>query len=280
MENHPLNPMTDADLRRVLAAQSAEPVGHVPGAVVDMGGDAIRAALASAAEAGQCLVIVDAIADRDLLAIGDAVAGAPLITGGSGIALGLARPFIARGEARGSESAFRPSPGPGAILAGSCSTATLRQIEVHRTAHPAFRIAAEDVFEGRLTPATVAAFVREHAGASPLAFSSVPRGELEALQKRYGREALAGRLEGFFADTARALLDGGLARLVIAGGETSGAVVSGLGIAALAVGPEIDPGVPALSTASGPPLALALKSGNFGAPDFFARALRILGGDP
>jgi uncharacterized protein YgbK (DUF1537 family) len=280
MENHPLNPMTDADLRRVLAAQSAEPVGHVPWAVVDKGGGAIRAALAAAAEAGQRLVIVDAIADRDLLAIGEAVAGEPLITGGSGIALGLAKPFIARGEARGGQSAFRPSPGPGAILAGSCSTATLRQIEVHRASHPAFRIAAEEVFEARITPARVAAFIRQHADASPLAFSSVPGAELEALQKRFGREQLAARLEAFFAETARALVGDGVTRLVVAGGETSGAVVSGLGIAALAVGPEIDPGVPALSTAHGPPLALALKSGNFGAPDFFARALRMLGGGP
>jgi uncharacterized protein YgbK (DUF1537 family) len=278
MEKHPLNPMTDSDLRRVLAAQSKEPVGHVPWRIVAEGGAAIRRALEAEAKNGRRLVIVDAIADADLYAIGEAVAGAPLVTGGSGIALGLPRPFIARGETSGRGTAFAKADGPGAILAGSCSRATLGQIEVHRAAHPALFVSVEAVFDGSLTPTDAAAFVTADNGHAPLVYSSMPPDEVRAAQERFGRDAVAAKLDAFFAATARAMVDRGIRRLVVAGGETSGAVVSALGLSALAVGPEIDPGVPALSAAGGRPLALALKSGNFGAPDFFVKALAALGG--
>jgi 3-dehydrotetronate 4-kinase len=277
MQNHPLNPMTDSDIRRVLAAQSAEPVGHVPWATVDKGPGAIRKALDDTASTGKRLVIVDAIADRDLLAIGEAIAGDRLVTGGSGIALGLPAPFIARGEAKGGASAFRGAEGPEAIIAGSCSTATLGQIAAHRAGHPSLHVDAAAVFDGSLTPDAAVDFASANVGRAPLIFSSAPPDDVKALQARFGREALAERLDSYFADVARKLVARGLRRLVVAGGETSGAVVSALDLKALAVGPEIDPGVPALSVSEGAPLALALKSGNFGGTDFFTRALGALG---
>jgi uncharacterized protein YgbK (DUF1537 family) len=277
MENHPLNPMTDSDLRRVLAAQSEEPVGHVPHAVVRAGGAAIKAALDKAAAAGNRLVIVDAIADADLLAIDEACDGAPLVTGGSGIAIGLARPFIAAGLAHGAGGAFRRAKGPGAILAGSCSRATLAQIEAYRAGHPVLRIDVAAALDGKVAADELVAFVEANAAAEPLVYSSSSAEEVRAAQARHGGEAIAETLNALFANAARQLVERGLRRLVVAGGETSGAVVLGLGLDRLAIGPEIDPGVPALSAANGRPLALALKSGNFGAVDFFANALAALG---
>jgi len=277
MQNHPRNPMTDSDIRRVLAAQSKEPVGHVPWATVDKGPAAIRHALDENASAGKRLVIVDAIADRDLLAIGEAIAGDRLVTGGSGIALGLPAAFIARGEAKGGGNAFRAASGPEAIIAGSCSSATLGQITAHKASHPSLHVDAAAVLDGSLTPDAAADFAAANVGRAPLIYSSAPSGEVKALQARFGREVLAGKLDSYFAEVARKLINSGVRRLVVAGGETSGAVVSALGLKSLAVGPEIDPGVPALSSGDGT-LALALKSGNFGGVDFFERALRTLGG--
>jgi uncharacterized protein YgbK (DUF1537 family) len=128
-----------------------------------------------------------------------------------------------------------------------------------------------------VTVETLTAFIRANTGKAPLIYSSQSPEAVAALQAKYGREAVAHALDALFANTAKALVAGGIRRLVVAGGETSGAVVSALGLDALAIGPEIDPGVPALSATSGAPLALALKSGNFGATDFFAKALRMLG---
>jgi uncharacterized protein YgbK (DUF1537 family) len=139
------------------------------------------------------------------------------------------------------------------------------------------QIEVDAVMEGAVSPDAIAAFAREHRDGAPLAYSSSPPERVGAYQDRYGRDTVSGRLDALFADAAQKIVAEGATRLVVAGGETSGAVVGALGIEALAIGPEIDPGVPALS-ADGRPLALALKSGNFGGPDFFARALDTLGG--
>jgi 3-dehydrotetronate 4-kinase len=132
------------------------------------------------------------------------------------------------------------------------------------------------VMEGRQDAAAIAAFLAAKAGQAPLAYSSADPSRVAELQAQFGREAVAHRLDALFAETARRLVDGGVKRLVVAGGETSGAVVSALGLAAFEIGPEIDPGVPVLATPDGS-LAMALKSGNFGAQDFFAKALTAMG---
>src|SRR5829696_271064 len=268
--------MTDPWLCGWLAGQAQEPVGLVPWPVVSRGGAALRQALDAAADRAERLVIVDAVSDDDLLAIGDACAEAPLHTGGSGIALGLPRNFIRQGLATGKGSAFQGVDGPEAILAGSCSEATLAQIETHRHAHPVLQVEVEAVMEGAVTPEALAAFVHQHEGEAPLVYSSAPPEKVRTQQEAHGREAIATALDALFAETAARLVYDGVRRLVVAGGETSGAVVSALSLDALAIGPEIDPGVPALAAADGRPLALALKSGNFGAPDFFAKALNAL----
>lgn len=278
MEHHPLNPMKDADLRRWLGLQCKNPVGLVDWSVVRRGSDAIRDALASSADQGQRLVIVDALTNDDLLAMGEACAEARLLTGGSGIALGLPRNFIKAGLARGGRPQVEPIDGPEAILVGSCSRATLNQIETHAKDHPVLSIDVDAVMSGAVTPDDLHAFVRKNAGRAPLVYSSARPEQVAALQKKYGREGVADKLEGIFAATAKRLFDAGVRRIVVGGGETSGAVVSALGVTSFHIGPEIDPGVPVLVASDGKGIAMALKSGNFGAPDFFKKALKALSG--
>lgn len=275
LATHPLNPMTDSDLRRWLARQCAAPVGHLPWARVRQGSEAIRADLAAAAERGETLVIADAVEDEDLVALGRACAEAPLLTGGSGIALALPGNFHRAGLAGGGASTFRAAPGPEAVLSGSCSRMTLEQVARHEAAHPVRRLAAAEAMAGDRGAllAELSGFVRENRGRSPLVASSDAPEGVKAVQARYGTEAVAQALDALFADLARRLVAEGVTRLVVAGGETSGAVVSALDLEALAIGPEIAPGVPAVSAGG---LALALKSGNFGGPDFFSRALAVL----
>jgi len=275
LRNHPLNPMTDPDLRRWLRLQTGEAVGLVPHAVVAKGGDALRDALAACGARGERLAIVDAVSEGDLLAIGDACRDAHLLTGGSGIALGLPGNFIRQGLARGHPAPVKGVSGPEAILAGSCSARTLEQIEAHR-GHPAMAIEPDAVLDGRVSPKDAAAFVLANTGRSPLVYSSAHTAAVAAAQQCFGREAVAQAIERFFADTAVKLVAGGVRRLVVAGGETSGAVVAALGLTHVSIGPEIDPGVPMLVSGGKPALALTLKSGNFGGRDFFERALGML----
>jgi len=277
LRNHPLTPMTDSDLRRWLRAQSRHPVGFVPWSRVSRGSREIAANLQECADAGQVLVIVDALTEDDLLAIGEACADAPLVTGGSGIALGLPRNFHRAGLADDAHRTFRPAMGREAILAGSCSQATLAQIAEHEKRHPVLRLPVADIVKGTITPADVVEFIERHEGKAPLVSTSQPPAEVRALQSAYGTDEVAGAIDGLFARSASLLVSRGLRRLVVAGGETSGAVASALGFESLDIGPEIAPGVPAISTEEGR-LALALKSGNFGQVDFFTRALAILEG--
>jgi uncharacterized protein YgbK (DUF1537 family) len=275
MQNHPLTPMTDPDLRRVLAAQSSESVGHVGYADVAQGASAISAALAREDAAGHRFVIMDALQDSDLREIGAALDGAALITGGSGVALGLPANFRKAGLIGEAGSAWQGQTGPCVILSGSCSIATRGQLEVHRADSPSMEISAEQILSGDVTAQSATAWAVSQEGI-PVIYSSADPEVVRQVQKTHGREASAEAIEAFFAATARALVAAGVTRLITAGGETSGAVVEGLSLGELAIGPEIDPGVPALR--AGEDLVLALKSGNFGAPDFFAKAAGILEG--
>jgi uncharacterized protein YgbK (DUF1537 family) len=237
----------------------------------------VRDALAACAERGETLVIADAVTDDDLVVLGKANAQAVLITGGSGIALGLPANFIAEGRAKGRTEAFVGVSGPDAILAGSCSGATRGQVELHARNHPVLAINVDNVMAGTTGPDDLLAFFKENHGKAPLAYSSGTPADVAAAQAKYGREAVAERLDRLFAETAQKLVDGGVRRLVVAGGETSGAVAQALDLGDLLIGPEIDPGVPILISQRRE-IALALKSGNFGRPTFFADALSALEG--
>lgn len=276
MQNHPLTPMDDPDIRRFLARQTPHPVGHVSASTVFDGADAIMTALARESADGKRLIIVDALRDEDLFAIGKAAENLPLITGGSGVAMGLPANFIRRGQIVKTPTSWSGQSGKCVALSGSCSLATREQITVHAASNPTFKIDAVDVIEARVTPAQIAEFLCAAEGI-PLAYSSADPQVIADVQKHYGRDRAAVALEGFFAEIARLVVARGITRLISAGGETSGAIVEGLKLNSLEIGSEIAPGVPALRATDN--LVLALKSGNFGAPDFFTAAAAILKGD-
>lgn len=278
MRDHPLTPMHDPDLRRVLARQATGAVGHVPHAKVRAGAAAIRQALADEAAAERRLVIVDAIADDDLMALGRAAGDLPLLVGGSGVALGLPQIFAEAGLLRPKAAPWPRVDGPAVAIAGSVSEATRRQVAAHiRAGHPAREINVDAAMAGRLDAAALADWAGACTDGVPLIYATADPPTVRRHQERHGRRAVAETIEALIAGTARLLAERGFERIVTAGGETSGAVVTALGVDTLEIGPEIDPGVPALKVA-GRPLALALKSGNFGAEDFFSRATAMLAG--
>jgi len=278
LQNHPLNPMTDADLRRWLQLQCRGTVGHVAQATVSESADSVKKALQQAAADDQTLVVVDATADADLRTIGSACDDAALITGGSGIALGLPDNFRNRGLLSDQGQSFQPQKGPAIIIAGSCSTATRQQIDAY-TDGPKIRINIHELMQDKLTSTALIDSLPTD-GTVALVYSSATSEEVKTLQSEFGIDAVAHRIESFFSSLASQLVQNGYKRLVVAGGETSGAVVSALGIDAFDIGSEIDPGVPTLSTRGTNSIAMALKSGNFGAPDFFAKALKQLEAQP
>lgn len=277
MRDHPLTPMVDPDIRRWLRRQTSGEVGLVPFQTVQAGPQAIRAALDQEALAGRRLVVTDALTDADLRALGEAVAGDRLVTGGSGIALGLPTNFRRAGLPAPAPRPFRGQSGPAVALSGSCSVQSLKQVAAHAQSHPVLDLSPDAVMSGAVTAATAVSFALDNIGRLPLISSSAEAARVRAAQDRHGRDALARALETLMGEIARQLVAAGVTRLVVGGGETSGAVVTALGLTALAIGPEIDPGVPALSVEDGD-LAIALKSGNFGGLDFYARAIHALEG--
>ena len=280
MERHPLTPMTDANLVRVLSLQCQGTVGLVPFATVNAGAAAIRTAMTALKEQGRRFAIVDAVTDADLRAIGEAAASHALITGGSGVALGLPDNFRRAGLLGATDAAALPTvAGAAAVLAGSCSRATLFQIGNARDKVPTLELDALATPDAAALVAQALAWVDGRLGTTPVVIAaSAPPEKVAALQSRLGRDAAGALVENALAAIAEGLVARGVRRLVIAGGETSGAVVTRLGVRSLRIGHEIDPGVPwTYAEGSGAPLMLALKSGNFGAPDFFTKSFAMLG---
>jgi len=280
MRNHPLTPMHDANLVRVLQRQSRGKVGLVPQAVIDQGPETVRATLDAAQKSRHRLMIADAVRDADLRVLGAALADAKLITGGSGIAMGLPDNFRRQGKigATALPSRMAAPAGRSVILAGSCSVATQGQVAAAIAAGcPALRIVPLDIASSTQTAASIAEWVIASAGAlPPLVYSTADPETVKAVQEQLGRERAGALVEQLLAEVSVILRDNGFSRFIVAGGETSGAVVEALGARALQIGPEIAPGVPWTRSIGTPDLALALKSGNFGAPDFFATAWDLL----
>lgn len=280
MRNHPLTPMRDSNLVRVLGRQTRHKVGLVPYPEVRRGPLAISDRFAALQSDGVRHAIVDAIADDDLENIGAACAGMPLVTGGSGVALGLPSNFTRAGrlKARGDVPPLATAGGTGAVLAGSCSAATQAQVAAMAAAAPSF--ALDPVMLSSDAAGIIAeavAFATPRLPEGPvLIYSTAAPDAVAAAQAKLGRDRAGALVEDAIAQIAKALVAAGVRRLVVAGGETSGAVVSALGVTALEIGPQIAPGVPATLSYGEPRLALALKSGNFGGPDFFARAMEAL----
>ncbi|MBJ3776051.1 3-oxo-tetronate kinase [Acuticoccus mangrovi] len=273
LENHPINPMTDPDIRRWLARQTKGAVGHVALPTVRQGAAALRAALLAERDGGRQLAVVDAIDDDDLTLIADAAEGFPLLVGGSGVALGLPVVYRRAGLIASHAGAWRGTNGKAVALSGSCSKATRGQVAEHARHGPQWKIDTDGVMDGTLTAAELVDWAMAAEGL-PLVYSSDDPEAVAAAQRRHGGARVAEALEHLFGEVAKGLAAKGARRLIVAGGETSGAVVTALGLEALEIGPKIDPGVPAVRSGE---LVLALKSGNFGAPDFFEKAMKVMG---
>ena len=280
LKDHPLNPMTDANLVRVLQRQTALPVGLSQIGTIRQGAEALKADFAAQARAGKRILIVDTLSDDDLLTIGAACEGMALVTGGSGIALGLAANFTRSGKVvpQPAETRMAAPKGRRAVLAGSCSAATLGQIAAAREAGlPMRELDPTALAEGRVKLEELVDWAASQpADAIPLIYSSAAPETLRQVQQALGRHQAGEMVEQALAKIAQGLAARGFSRFLIAGGETSGAVVAALGVTTLAIGPEIAPGVPWTRSVAGPDLALALKSGNFGGRDFFLSAWDML----
>ncbi|PYY88687.1 hypothetical protein DNK59_08260 [Pseudomonas sp. TKO26] len=282
MQHHPLTPMTDANLLRVLQAQTTLPVGLLRYDSVAQGVDAVRAKIAELRQKGVAMAIADALSDADLYTLGAACADLPLLTGGSGLALGLPENFRRAGKLRDLDAASLPPVAGGeVVLAGSASAATNAQVDAWLEAErPALRVDPLALAAGEPVVAQALAFVQAQQDSVLIYATSTPE-QVKAVQRQLGVERAGALVESALGEIARGLRDQGVRRFVVAGGETSGAVVKALGVRLLQIGAQIDPGVPATVSSGGEPLALALKSGNFGGRDFFSKALRQLaGGQP
>lgn len=283
MRNHPLTPMTDANLIRVLQQQVHRKVGLVDAATVARGTAAISDRFAQLKREGCGFAIVDALSDADLEAIGGACADLPLVTAGSGIALGLP-PNFRRSGLLHRETAADALPATGglrAVVSGSCSIATQGQVAAMRAAHPAFNIDPLRLAQGVDVVAEALDWAAPRLPREPvLIYATAAPETVKEIQAQLGVERAGSMVEDTLAGIARGLVKLGVGQMIVAGGETSGAVVKALGIRGLLIGPEIDPGVPWTAALQddrvGAPLALALKSGNFGTGDFFLKAWTLL----
>jgi uncharacterized protein YgbK (DUF1537 family) len=290
LKDHPLNPMHDSNLVRVLARQSKTKVGLLALAEIARGPDAVRARLADLSKNGIGAAIADAVFERDLETIGTIALDHRLSVGASGLGLGLARALVASRKVKSAAPdavSAAAVGGPAACLAGSCSQATLQQIANAEKRMPVLHLDPDRVVAGQEEARRALSWARERISEGPIliASSSTPD-QVAALQARHGRDAAGHAIEQAMADIAEGLVQSGVRRLVVAGGETSGAVVDRLKIPGFLVGAEIAAGVPVLRAVGAKgsdkgsdkdgDMLLALKSGNFGGPEFFSDALELM----
>ncbi|WP_276121758.1 3-oxo-tetronate kinase [Pararhizobium qamdonense] len=277
MENHPLTPMTDPDLRRWLRRQTQGEVGHVSLDSIRAGKTVLAEAIAAQSHASRRLIVADAIADDDLHALGKAAAEHKLITGGSGIAIGLPQNFRDQGRLSNEKISFPEVSGPGIALCGSCSSASQKQVGQYLKDRPGLAIHPGALMKGQMDVPRALDWINSRKDHEPMIYSTADPAAVSDAQAHFGRDVVAAAIEQFFGDLARTLADNGTRRIVVGGGETSGAVVEALRLQSLQIGAEIDPGVPALFADRNGPIGIALKSGNFGSEDFFAKAIKRVG---
>ena len=280
MQSHPLTPMTDANLVRVLQAQCKRKVGLIDYRVVARGEAAIRARIDQLKAEGIGVAVVDALSNDDLLRLGPALKGMPLVTAGSGVAIGLPQNF---GIAPSSQASELPAAtGLQAVVSGSCSLATNRQVLAFiKAGRPALGIDPLRIAAGVDVAAEALAWAAPLIQKGPvLVYSTADSNAVKSVQGRLGVEEAGAMVERTIAAIARGLVERGVRQLVVAGGETSGACVQALNITQMQIGPQIDPGVPwchaSSDAADAKGLHLTLKSGNFGTDDFFTKAFTML----
>jgi uncharacterized protein YgbK (DUF1537 family) len=240
------------------------------------GAQAVRTAIETLRSSGFRHAVLDSITDDHLHTLGEACADLKLVTGGSGMAMGLPANFVRQGLLKTGQHYVLPKvTGPTAVLAGSCSVATQGQVALMKKEHDAFELDPMAIASGKDVAAAALSWAGTRLSERPiLIYSTASPEQVSAVQRELGRENAGELVERALSKIAQGLVARGVRRLVVAGGETSGAVVGALGVEGLHIGPEIDPGVPWTFSLGEPTLALALKSGNFGTPDFFTKAFR------
>jgi len=284
MRNHPLTPMTDANLVRVLQAQTRHKVGLIAYNVVAQGEQAIRQRVAALRSEGVCIAVVDAVSNEDLMRLGAALKGMALVTAGSGVAIGLIQNWRADRPSADSTQADKlpPATGHRAVISGSCSQATNAQVAHFKTSgQPSFAINPLALAAGDDVVRQALAWAEGHLAEGPvLIYATAESADVQNVQAQLGAARAGEMVEHALSGIARGLVERGVRQLVVAGGETSGAVVKELGVRQMTIGPQIDPGVPWTAVQSplidGGTLHVALKSGNFGATDFFTKAFQQL----
>lgn len=274
MKDHPLTPMRDSSLARLLGAQSRERVEQIHLNTVNAGADSVEAALAAAESSGVGYLVADAVSESDLITLADANKLRPLLVGGSGIALGLPSLYRRIGLVFAGHSSRQRvlSKGRAAIIAGSCSLATRKQIaEAISAGMPAKRLNPAALADSANFDAACEWAAAQNPNMPVLIYTSDDPEKIEQVRRNMGPES-ATVIENALGEIARLLIAQGFDKLIVAGGETSGAVVRSISLRALEVGPEIAPGVPWMYSADHPKVAIALKSGNFGGDRFFLSA--------
>ncbi|WP_282606580.1 3-oxo-tetronate kinase [Pelagibius sp. Alg239-R121] len=278
MKDHPLTPMRDSNLMRLLEPQVKGKVGLANRLVVDQGVSALRDRLAELQAEGIAHVVVDAVANADLAIIAEACRDMPLMTGGSAVAMPLPSLYLADGAlAADAPKAEKPQLAAGQIvLSGSCSAMTRKQVANFSAEATALKLDPLALAENG-TSAAHDWLAQQPVEAAKIIYATAEPPEVAAAQERLGVETAGKLVEDALAELAVQARNAGVRRFVIAGGETSGAVTNALGVKQMTIGPEIAPGVPwTWCRSDGHDIALTLKSGNFGQEDFFTRAYDVL----
>lgn len=274
MRDHPITPMRDSSLIRLMEGQAQGRCGLVDAATVDQGPQAVRDRIAALRAEGVRYVVLDAISDAHLATLGQAVADMALVTGGSGLGYGIARAVSGGADAQ-AQDAGAPLAGPAVVISGSCSVMTNRQVAAYRDLAPTLDVdvdrclADADAYGAALAEWVLA----QPQGRAPMITATADPARLRAIQAQHGAAA-SEAVERTFAAAAARLAQGGITRFIVAGGETSGSVTQALKVTGFAIGPQIAPGVPWVRAVD-KPLSLALKSGNFGAETFFTDAQEV-----
>lgn len=279
MESHPLNPMTESDLTIILSRQSQHGVGLVAHETIASGLNAVEEAISDNLHQDKPLIVTDAIDDSDLQVIADLAVDIPFVTAGSGLGKKLPLAYLKSGKLSSLQRTV-PIPsvsGNALVLAGSCSHATREQVDLWPSEWPSLRLDVAALVQGTISFTSIIDWAKHHLKTNhALIYSSAQPEEVANLQQKWGTERTAAAIEEAMGCVARGLLSDGLQKLIIAGGETSGAVVRSIGRTRFRIGQAISPGVPWMETLEEPKLAIALKSGNFGDKHFFRSALEML----
>jgi 3-dehydrotetronate 4-kinase len=280
MRHHPLTPMTNSNLVQVLQEQTPQKVGLVDYLVTRLGEQAISEQILKLKKEGVKIAILDCVDNLDLIAYGQALHHMPLVTAGSGIAIGLAQSLVKQLKIGGEPASKLPSPaGHAAVISGSCSIATNQQVKHFLSLGlPVYEVNPIALAQGEVSLADIISWAKHHIGEKPiLIYATATPDQVKKNQAALGTKEVSELIEQTLALTAKALVENGVRQLIVAGGETSGAVVQELGLTYMQIGQQISPGVPWTYAANDQnQFHLALKSGNFGEEDFFSQAFSLL----